>query len=107
MLPGEKLATLARLCGYRVKTMADELGYSCRWMEIHCYRQFKLTPHAWLARLRTEEIQRQARTGASAKLLCRIVGFADPGIWTFWKARSGQEGLGFIRRQQLGAWFGR
>ncbi len=77
MLPGKEMATLARHSGYRVKSMAHELGRSCRWLEIHCHRRFALTPHAWLVRLRAEEIQKQARTGARAKVLCQQVGFAD------------------------------
>ncbi len=77
MLPGEEMATLARHSGYRVKSMAHELGRSCRWLEIHCHRRFALTPHAWLVRLRAEEIQKQARTGARAKVLCQQFGFAD------------------------------
>jgi AraC-like DNA-binding protein len=77
MLWGEEMATLARHSGYRVKSMAHELGRSCRWLEIHCHRRFALTPHAWLVRLRAEEIQKQARTGARAKVLCQQVGFAD------------------------------
>jgi AraC-like DNA-binding protein len=78
MPQSQELATLARRAGYRVKSMARELGCSCRWLEIQCYRRFALTPHAWLVRLRTEEIQEQARTGALAKVLCQRVGFADP-----------------------------
>ena len=77
MSQSQELATLARLSGYRVKTLAYELGCSCRWLEIQCRRRFALTPHAWLVRLRTEEIQKQARTGAPAKVLCQLVGFAD------------------------------
>lgn len=73
----QELATLARHSGYRVKTMAHELGHSCRWLEIHYHRWFALTPHAWLVRLRAEEIQKQACTGAPAKVLCQRVGFAD------------------------------
>jgi AraC-like DNA-binding protein len=74
----QELANLAQLSRYRVKTMAQELGCSCRWLEIQCHRQLALSPHAWLARLRTEEIQEQARRGAPAKVLCQLAGFADP-----------------------------
>ena len=77
MAQSKALATLARHSGYRVKNMAYELGRSCRWLEIHCHRQFALTPHAWLVRLRAEEIQKQARTGTPAKVLCHLVGFAN------------------------------
>jgi len=73
----KELATLAQHCGYRVKSIACALGRSCRWLEIHCHRWFALTPHAWLVRLRAEEIQRQARRGAPAKVLCQLVGFAN------------------------------
>lgn len=77
-LPQSKeLAALARHSGYRVKCMARELGRSCRWLEVHCHRRFALTPHAWLVRLRAEEIQEQALIGVPAKVLCRVVGFAD------------------------------
>ena len=74
----QELANLAQLSGYRVKTMAQEFGCSCRWLEIQCHRQLALSPHAWLVRLRTEEIQAQVRRGAAAKVLCQLVGFADP-----------------------------
>jgi len=57
--------------------MACQLGCSCRWLELFCHNEFALTPHAWLARLRDEEIQQLARTGLSAKVICRLVGFAD------------------------------
>jgi AraC-like DNA-binding protein len=57
--------------------MAGQLGRSCRWLERFCYKRFALTPHAWLARLRDEEIQQLARTGMPAKAICRLVGFAD------------------------------
>jgi AraC-like DNA-binding protein len=77
MPQSKELATLARHSGYRVKTMAGELGCSCRWLEILCHRRFALTPHGWLVRLRAEEIQEQARSGALAKALCQRVGFAD------------------------------
>jgi putative transposase len=33
--------------------------------------------------------------------------FFQAGVWTFWKARPGRKGLGFIRRRQLGPWSGR
>lgn len=74
MPQSKELATLARHSGYRVKSMARELGCSCCWLEIHCQRRFALTPHAWLVRLRAEEIQMQACTGAPAKVLCELVG---------------------------------
>ena len=77
MSQSKGLASLARHSGYRVKTMARELGRSSRWLEIQCHRRFALTPHAWLVRLRAEEIQKQARAGAPAKVLCQLVGFAD------------------------------
>ena len=31
-----------------------------------------------------------------------MAGGAGAGVWTFWKARLGRKGLGFVRRQQLG-----
>ncbi len=71
------LATVARHSGYRVKGMASELGCSCRWLEFFCQKQFALTPHAWLARLRDEEIRQLARAGVPAKLISHLVGFAD------------------------------
>jgi len=74
---GRELATLALHSGYRVKTMARELGRSRRWLEIHWYRRFGLTPHAWLVQLRAETVKKQAGSGASAKVLCQLVGFAD------------------------------
>jgi AraC-like DNA-binding protein len=77
MPQSKELAILARDSGYRVKSMARELACSCRWLEIHCHRRFGLTPHAWLVRLRAEEIQKQVRTGALAKVLCQWVGFTD------------------------------
>jgi AraC-like DNA-binding protein len=77
MPQSKELATLAQDSGYRVKTMARELACSCRWLEIQCHRRFGFTPHAWLVRLRAEEIQKQACTGAPAKVLCQRVGFAD------------------------------
>jgi AraC-like DNA-binding protein len=77
MPQSSELLTLARHSGYRVKAMARELGCSSRWLEIQCHRRFALTPHAWLVWFRAEEIQKQARTGASAKVLCQQVGFAD------------------------------
>jgi len=77
MPQSKELAALARRSGYRVKAMARELGCSCRWLEIHYHKCFGLTPHAWLVRLRAEQIQEEARTGASAKVLCQLVGFAD------------------------------
>jgi len=36
-----------------------------------------------------------------------MAGGAGAGVWTFWKARLGRKGLGFIRRQRLGPWSGR
>jgi hypothetical protein len=36
----QELVTLARHSGYRVKIMANELGCSCRWLEIKCRQQF-------------------------------------------------------------------
>jgi AraC-like DNA-binding protein len=77
MPQSRELATLARHSGYRVKAMARELGCSCRWLEISCHRHFALTPHAWLVRLRAEEIEKQARAGTPAKVICQQVGFAD------------------------------
>ncbi len=71
------LATVARHSGYRVKGMACEFGCSCRWLELFCHRRFALTPHAWLARLRDEEIQSLARAGVPAKGSLKLVGFAD------------------------------
>jgi AraC-like DNA-binding protein len=68
---------MARHSGYRVKGMACELGCSCRWLELSCHRQFALTPHAWLARLREEQIRQLTRAGVPAKLISHLVGFAD------------------------------
>jgi AraC-like DNA-binding protein len=76
-LEAERMAMLAMGCRYRVKTLACELGRSCRWMEMECNRRFKLTPHAWLVGLRTEEIRKQARAGTPAKGLCEVTGYAD------------------------------
>jgi AraC-like DNA-binding protein len=73
----QELATLAQYSGYRVKSMACELGRTRRWLEIHFQQRFGLTPHAWLVRLRVEEMQKQARTEAPAKVLCQGVGLAD------------------------------
>ena len=77
MSQSKELATLAQHSGYRVKGMACELGCSCRWLELSCHKQFALTPHAWLARLRDEEIHKLARAGVPAKVICQLVGFAD------------------------------
>jgi AraC-like DNA-binding protein len=77
VLQNEHLATLARRSGYRVKGMACQLRCSCRWLELLCHKQFALTPHAWLIRLRAAEIKEQAHRGVPAKVLCQLVGFAD------------------------------
>ena len=73
----EDLITQARRSRYRVKEMACQLGCSCRWLELLCHKEFALTPHAWLARLRHQEIQQLARTAMPAKTICQWVGFAD------------------------------
>jgi hypothetical protein len=36
-----------------------------------------------------------------------LAGYAGSGVWTFWGARPGRKGFGFIRRQPLGPWSGR
>jgi AraC-like DNA-binding protein len=77
MSQSKELAILAQHSGYRVKGMACELGCSCRWLELFCHRRLALTPHAWLARLREEEIRQLARAGVPAKLISHLVGFAD------------------------------
>ena len=73
----EDLATEARRSGYRVGIVADQLGYSARWLELFCRKHFALTPHAWLIRLRDQEVQKLAQSGAPAKAICQLVGFAD------------------------------
>ena len=74
----EDLTVQARRSGYRVKEMAGQLGCSCRWLELICRKEFALTPHALLARLRHQEIQQLARTDMPAKAICQMVGLADP-----------------------------
>jgi AraC-like DNA-binding protein len=86
------------------------LGRSCRWLEIQCHRRFALTPHAWLVRLQAEEIQKQARAGAPAKVLSQLVGFANAASFCHSPKRCtgctlrelrkpGQKGV-FAKRQQ-------
>ena len=60
-----------------MKGLACQLGCSCRWLELFCHRRFALTPHAWLAQLREEEIQKLAAAGVPAKLISCLVGYAD------------------------------
>jgi transcriptional regulator GlxA family with amidase domain len=73
----QDLVMQARESGYRVKGLACQIGCSCRWLECFYHKRFALTPHAWLAHLREEEIQRLAAMGVPAKAICQMVGFAD------------------------------
>lgn len=100
LAPGARdLQDLARLSGYRVKGLACKLGRSSRWLELFCQRRFALSPHAWLARLRENEIQALALAGKPAKLICQQVGFADTASFCHSLKRPAGCTLRQLRRQ--------
>jgi len=88
----------AKLGGYRVQQVAEHLGVSVRWLEMHFKKRFGKCPHELFAEWREQEIARLAAAGKSGKEILDEVHLGHCSSLTRSLAHYGKPGLREIKR---------
>jgi len=92
----------AKRGGYRVQSVAENMGVSARWLELYFQSRFGKSPIALFAEWREEEIQRLAADGKSGKEILNEIGLSHCSSLTRCLARHGKPGLREIQRDNRG-----
>ncbi len=87
----------AKRGGYRVQSVAENLGVSPRWLETHFRSRFERSPRGLFAEWREAEIQWLVADGKSGKEILDEVGFSHRSSLTRCLVRKGKPGLRKIR----------
>lgn len=83
----------AKRAGYRVETVARQLGISIRWFEVKFKARFGKTPHTLFAKWRRHEIRMHVEDGKYGKEMLEEVGFSHCSSLTRSLTRDGKLGL--------------
>lgn len=98
----EDWPAVAKRGGYRVQSVAENMGVSARWLEMYFQSCFGKSPIALFAEWREEEIQRLAADGKTSKEILDEIGLSHCSSLTRCLARNGKPGLREIQRDNRG-----